>query len=113
MPAGITLPIPAQLPPELFLVIHQTLVAEKNYAGVAVVLQRQIPSEGPALPAFDAKKVGLGGKIRADDLLANIAGADHRIQQLALVCFHKRMPRPSDMRLQPIRFLPLPAPLPA
>ncbi len=113
MPAGIRSAIPAQLSPELFLVTHQAFVAEKNYAGVAVILQGQIPSEGPTPAAFDAEKFGLWGKIRADDLLANIAGADHRIQQLALVCLHKRMLRPSVTGLQPIRFLLLPAPLPA
>ena len=79
------LPLPAQFSAEFFFVIHQAVVAEKDHAGISVILQGQVPAERPALPALDTVKVRFGGEIRTDDLLANVAGAYDRIQQLALV----------------------------
>jgi len=74
----------------------------------------ELLAERPALPALDAEKIRFGGEVRADYLLSNRPGVDHRVQQLAFVCLHKRIAQHPVKLLPPTRFLLLlPVPLPA
>ena len=70
---------PAHLPAKLLFKLPKAFVAEKNYSGVAVILEGQIPTERPQLPAFDTVEIRFGSKIGTDDLLPNIPGVNDRI----------------------------------
>jgi hypothetical protein len=48
---------PAHFPADFLFKFRQAFIAEKNYAGIAVILKGQVAAERSKLPALDAVKI--------------------------------------------------------